>query len=290
MSAWLTGVLEWMSYDFMQRALLATLALALGAAPLGVFLQLRRMSLTGDAMAHAVLPGAALGYWIAGLSLPAMSFGGVVAGLAVAIGAGAVSRFTPLREDSSLAAFYLVSLALGVLLISVRGNNVDLLHVLFGNVLALDAATVLFVVGVSLLSGVSLWCLRRPLVMDSFDPAFLFGISRWGTIAHLAFLGLMVLNLVAGFHAMGTLLAVGLMVLPAAVARLWVDRLAPLMALSVGLGAFASVSGLALSFWLDAPTSPLVVLVLGVIYVTSMVIAPSGVARYRRPAAQHLER
>ena len=125
-------------FDFMRRALVGMLALSLGGAPIGVFLMLRRMSLTGDAMAHAILPGAALGFLVAGFDLFAMTAGGIIAGFAVAIGAGVVARVTELKEDASLAAFYLVSLALGVLIVSLRGSNIDLLHVLFGSVLALD--------------------------------------------------------------------------------------------------------------------------------------------------------
>ncbi|MFP3802283.1 metal ABC transporter permease, partial [Paraburkholderia sp. SIMBA_027] len=95
----------------------------------GVFLMLRRMSLVGDAMSHAVLPGAAIGYLVAGsLSLTAMGIGGLVAGLSVALLSGVVSRVTVLQEDASFASFYLISLALGVLIVSLRGSNIDLLH------------------------------------------------------------------------------------------------------------------------------------------------------------------
>jgi len=125
-------------FSFMRRALVGCLALSIGAPPVGVFLVLRRMSLMGDAMSHAILPGAAIGYLIAGLSLFAMSTGGLIAGIVVAVLAGIVARSTVLREDASLAAFYLVSLAAGVLIVSVRGSSIDLLHVLFGTVLALD--------------------------------------------------------------------------------------------------------------------------------------------------------
>src|SRR5262245_13113492 len=100
-------------FEFMRRALVGSIALAIAGAPLGVFLILRRMSLMGDAMAHAILPGAACGYLVAGLSLGPMTIGGLTAGLLVALGSGAVARFTLLREDASLAAFYLISLALG---------------------------------------------------------------------------------------------------------------------------------------------------------------------------------
>ncbi|MGV1015368.1 MAG: metal ABC transporter permease, partial [Methyloceanibacter sp.] len=108
-------------FAFMRRALIGCLALSLSAPPIGVFLVLRRMSLMGDVMGHAILPGAAIGFLLAGLSLFAMSLGAFVSGLAVALAAGLVARTTILREDASLAGFYLVSLALGVLIVSVRG-------------------------------------------------------------------------------------------------------------------------------------------------------------------------
>src|SRR3569833_3187708 len=125
-------------FEFMQRALVGVIAIALGGGPVGVFLMLRRMSLSGDAMAHAILPGAGVGFLVAGLQILPMTIGGFAAGLIVALLAGLVSRLTIQREDTSLAAFYLISLALGVMLVSLRGSNVDLMHVLFGNVLALN--------------------------------------------------------------------------------------------------------------------------------------------------------
>src|SRR5437764_1249790 len=128
-------------FEFMRRALAAVIALALGGAPIGVFLMLRRMSLVGDAMAHAILPGAAIGFLLSGLNLFAMTTGGLIAGFTVAILAGVVARTTELKEDASLATFYLVSLALGVTIVSVKGTNIDLLHVLFGNILAMDDQT-----------------------------------------------------------------------------------------------------------------------------------------------------
>lgn len=97
-------------FDFMRRPLLGCLLLSVSAAPVGVFLMLRRMSLTGDAMAHAILPGTAIGYLAAGLSLTAMTIGGVIASLGMAMGSGLVARHTVLRKDTSLAAFYLLSL------------------------------------------------------------------------------------------------------------------------------------------------------------------------------------
>src|SRR5271168_683197 len=132
-------------FEFMRRALVGILSLALSAPPIGVFLMLRRMSLIGDAMAHAILPGAAVGFLLSGLNLFAMTAGGLIAGFAVALLAGLVARTTDLKEDASLATFYLASLALGVTIVSVKGTNIDLLHVLFGNILAMDDQTLLVI-------------------------------------------------------------------------------------------------------------------------------------------------
>src|SRR5437773_802337 len=131
----------------MRRALAGALALALGACPIGVFLMLRRMSLVGDAMAHAILPGAAVGFLISGLNLFAMAAGGLIAGFVVALAAGLIARATELKEDASLAAFFLISLAVGVTIVSIKGNNIDLLHFLFGSVLALDDQTLILIAG-----------------------------------------------------------------------------------------------------------------------------------------------
>ncbi|OYW58091.1 MAG: zinc ABC transporter permease, partial [Bosea sp. 12-68-7] len=150
----------------MRRALVGMFALSVAGSPIGVFLILRRMSLTGDAMAHAVMPGAAIGYLVAGFSLPAMTLGGLATGLAVVLAAGAVARVTVMKEDAALAVFYLISLALGVTIVSMRGSAVDLFHVLFGNVLALDDAVLVLLACVSTLTLGYLALFYRPLVME----------------------------------------------------------------------------------------------------------------------------
>jgi hypothetical protein len=134
---------------------------------------------------------------------------------------GLVSRVTVIKEDASLAAFYLVSLAVGVTIVSMRGTNIDLLHVLFGNILALDDQTLLVIAFNATITLVVMAVIYRPLVIECVDPVFLRTVSRAGAPAHLAFLALVVVNLVNGFHALGTLLAVGLMILPAGIARFW---------------------------------------------------------------------
>ncbi len=274
-------------FSFMQRALAGCLALSLSAAPMGVFLMLRRMSLMGDAMAHGILPGAALGYLYAGLSLGAMTVGGIAAGVLVAVAAGLVARSTVLKEDTSMAAFYLLSLALGVLIVSTRGSNVDLLHVLFGTVLALNNDALILLGGISSLTLVGLAFLYRPLVMECLDPAFLRSVSRWSPVAHYGFLGLLVINLVAGFHALGTLMSVGLLVLPAAASRFWVREITAMLFLSSCMAMLGSASGLLISYHADLPTGPTIVLCLGVLYLLSLVFGQQGLLQPR--SSHHLK-
>jgi zinc/manganese transport system permease protein len=278
-------------FPFMRRALVATLALSLGSAPIGCVLVLRRMSLVGDAMAHAVLPGAAAGFLLAGLSLPAMSLGGFVAALVVALAAGFVTRATPQREDASFAAFYLIALALGVLLVSLRGSQVDLMHLLFGSVLAVDDAALLQIAAVASLTLWALAAAYRPLVLESFDPGFLRSVGGPGAQVHMLLLVLLVANLVSAFQALGTLMAVGLMMLPAASARFWVAGLPAMAALAMAFGAASGAAGLLLSYHAELPSGPCIVLVCGAGYVASVLFgARDGIVTRRLRARFHFAR
>lgn len=276
-------------FEFMRRALVGALALSFGAGPIGVFLMLRRMSLIGDAMAHAILPGAAIGFMVAGLSLFAMAGGGLIAGLVIAVGAGLISRATQLKEDASLAAFFLISLALGVTIVSARGTNVDLLHFLFGSVLALDDPTLTLIVAITSVSLVVLALIWRPLVLECVDPNFLRSVSRAGGLVHVVFLTLVVMNLVGGFQALGTLLAVGIMMLPAVISRFWARDISAMIAIAVGCAAVSGYAGLLVSFYWSLPSGPAVILVAGMLYALSIIVGPVGGLIWRVLPRRHLE-
>jgi zinc/manganese transport system permease protein len=276
-------------FEFMRRALAGVLALAFGAGPIGVFLMLRRMSLVGDAMAHAILPGAAIGFLISGLNLFAMATGGLIAGFVVALAAGLVARVTELKEDASLAAFFLISLAVGVTIVSIRGTNIDLLHFLFGTVLALDDQTLILIAVNATVTLVGLALIYRPLLLECVDPNFLRSVSRAGGPAHILFLALVVLNLVSGFHALGTLLAVGIMMLPAAASRFWARDITTMLVISALVGAASGYAGLLLSYQTSVPSGPAVILVAGVIYAVSVVFGPVGGLIHRLVPRRHLE-
>ncbi|WP_274626332.1 zinc ABC transporter permease AztB [Arvimicrobium flavum] len=274
-------------FEFMRRALIGSLLLSFSSCPVGVFLMLRRMSLAGDAMAHAILPGAAMGFLLFGLQIVPMTIGGLVAGVIAALGAGAVSRLTIQKEDASMAAFYLISLALGVLIVSLKGSSVDLMNVLFGSVLALNdeaLALIALIAGVTLASLAVFW---RALVAECLDPLFLRSVSRLGPPVHFVFLGLVVLNLVGGFQALGTLLSVGLMMLPAAAARFWTTRVGPMCLVAILVGAASSLSGLLLSYHAALPSGPAIILSAGVIYAVSILAGTRGIVATRARRTSH---
>lgn len=272
-------------YVFLKRALMACVALALGCGPVGVLLVLRRMSLMGDALAHALLPGAAIGFLMGGLSLPAMGLGGFLVGFLVALLAGAISRFTILNEDASFAGFYLISLSLGVLIVSTQGSQVDLMHILFGTILAVDSTSLLMVTSITTLTLCVLALIYRPLLIECFDPGFLRVIGGRGTLYHSLFLILVALNLVAAFQALGTLMALGMMMLPAVSSRLWARHVWSLFLLSSFFAVFSGYAGLLLSYHLEWPSGPSIILVAGLIYGFSLIFGPFGTLKQQQGMA-----
>jgi zinc/manganese transport system permease protein len=260
----------------------------MGSGPVGTLLILRRMSLMGDALSHAVLPGAAIGFLVGGLSLVSMSIGGAIAGLAVALISGLVTRMTALREDASFAAFYLASLALGVLIVSTHGSSIDLLNVLFGSILAVDDAALLLIAGIATVSLLVLAVIYRPLVMECFDPGFLRSVGGHGGLTHTLFLVLVVINLVAGFQALGTLMAVGLMMLPAAAARFWAREVWTLSLTSAAIALASGYVGLLLSYHANLPSGPAIILTAAACYCVSLLVGTRDSVRTRYFVRSHI--
>jgi zinc/manganese transport system permease protein len=267
-------IAPFVEFGFLRRALVGCLALSVSAPVLGVFLVLRRMSLTADVLAHGALPGVALAFLLAGISAPALWFGGLVAGLLVAVGAGALSRATGGREDATLAALYLVALGLGVALISMGGGSAELSHILFGSVLGVDDAALLLMAGVATVTLLVLAFAWRPLVLECFDPAFAAAAGARGGAWHLAFQALVVLNVLSAFQALGTLMAVGLMMLPAIASRHWAREVSGMAYAAVGIALASSVVGILVSYHLDVPTGPAIVLVAGGAWAVSVLAGP----------------
>lgn len=265
--AWLIAPFE--TLGFMRAALVACAALALANGAVGTLLVLRRMSLDGDVLGHAVMPGAAIGFLYAGPSPVFLSLGGLASGFAVAALAGLIAGGRA-RDDAGLVAFYLVALSLGVVLVAWRGSNVDVMRVLFGTVLAIDRRALLQIAAATSIILLVIAALYRPLAVGSFDPAFLRAVGARAPYRGV-FVALVVLALVASFQAFGTLLAVGPMLLPAAAARCWGLGVAASIALATGFGLVASIAGLLVSYHGNLPSGPAIVLAGGCLYGASLV-------------------
>ena len=275
MSLWSTLVAPFAEYAFMRSALVACVALAVASGPLGTLLLLRRMGLVGDVLSHAVMPGAAIAFALAGSALAALSAGGLLTGVAVVLLMIFGTRFGAQREDASLAAFYFASIGVGVLIVSLRGTNLDLMHVLLGTVLAIDVPALILIVAIASVVIAALALMFRPFAIQSFDPAFLRSMGGNDTVYRAVFLVLVVLDLVAGFQALGTLLAGVPLLLPAAAARCWAQRIGALVGLSIGFGIAAGYAGLLVSYHVNVPSGPAIACAAALLYAVSALVPVS---------------
>ncbi|WP_247744180.1 metal ABC transporter permease [Ruegeria sp. R14_0] len=277
---------EMWSFAFMRRAFVATTVLSASVAPVGAFLVLRRLSLAGEAMAHAITPGIVIGFVTAGLSVMSLLIGGLIAGVGVAILTALLARRTILRSDASLASLYLIALAVGIFILSAAGSAVPLKSFLFGSILGIDDASMMLVGGVAMVTLVSFAFLLRPLIVSTCDPVFFETQTRRPWLVDQGFMLLLVLNLLAAFKTLGTLMAVGLMILPATAARYWASTITGQLFLGFVFAVSSCWIGLTLSYLFpDTPSGPAIVLVAGGFFIFSAVFGPLGFGgRLRKPS------
>jgi zinc/manganese transport system permease protein len=270
-------------FAFLQRALVACIVLSVGGAPLGFFMNQRRMALVSDAMAHALLPGVAVAFLIGGLGVWSLTLGRLAAGILIALFSVFLIRTTQIREDAVFTLLFLLSLTSGIVLLSLKGSSIDLMHMLFGDILAIDNDALIFIASVTILTLFTLACIYRGLVLDCFDPDFLMASGR-GKLIRPIFFVLFVVNLVAAFQALGTLMALGLMLLPAIASGFWTRKVSSSIILSVAIAVFSSYAGLLLSYHANTPSGPTVVLICGIVCLGSVIFGRRGsvIASLRR--------
>jgi zinc/manganese transport system permease protein len=261
-------------FEFLRQALWINLITGLVTAPLGVYLVLRRMSLMGDALSHALLPGVAVSYFFFGLSVPAMTIGGFLTGSLIVVLTVWAQQHSPLKEDSNFAAFYLLSLSIGVLAISLRGNSVDLMHILFGSPLTATTESLITTLVVCSLVAILFWLFRRFFLLEIFDPTYLASRGYHPVALQIFFLILVVACLVVSFQTNGTLLAMGQLILPGIIGRLWSQRIRTILWVAMVVSSLGSAAGLWLSFQMDWPLGPSTLLLWGSIYVVSLILNP----------------
>lgn len=265
-------LLEPMQYQFVRRALVLAVMLGIGGGLVGAVLLLRRSILIADAFAHSLLPGIGLAFVVMGPGMPSLLIGALIGGAITAALAGWATRRLGLREDTAFAVLFVCCLALGIALMSRVATPTDLLHYLFGDILAAGPADVVLVCTVTCLTVLATAVGYRALLAETFDPVFHRAFGRAGAITHAVVLLALVLNLIAGLRAVGIILALGLFILPAVTASRWCQSFGSLLVTSASVGAIGAVIGLLASWHLQLPSGACMVGALAIMCLVSIVV------------------
>jgi ABC-type Mn2+/Zn2+ transport system permease subunit len=250
-------LLQPLSYAFMQRGMAAAVIVGILCAVMGTYVVLRGMAFLGDALAHAILPGVAVSYLVGGNLL----VGALVAAIVIALLIGFFSRQGAIKEDTAIGILFAAALALGVALISsIRTYAVDLSHILFGNVLGVSPSDLWMTFGLGLAILVTVFLLYRPFLIISFDPVLAATLRLPAELLRNVMLILLAVTVVVSLQTVGIGLVAAMLVTPAATAYLLARRLAPMMLISAAIGAFSSLAGLYLSYYLNIVSGSAIVL------------------------------
>ena len=273
-------LLEPLHHEFMQRAFLACALIGFTNGFLSAFIVLRRLALMADALSHALLPGLAVGVMLFGLAPLSLFSGALVAALLVGLGAELISRSSRVKEETALAVLYTVAFSAGIVLLSFAPVRVDLHEYLFGNILGVSNADLWSTYGISFVTITTLVVLQRPLFLMLFDPAVAATQGVKVSLLNYVLITLLVLSMISSLQAVGVILALGLLVAPAATVYLFSDSCATLFWGGGFVGAFGSCAGLLLSYWLNLPAGACIVLLLGLMFFAAFIFSPRyGVLR-----------
>lgn len=279
-------LLEPLQYDFMVRALATTVVAAIVCALLSCWLVLVGWSLMGDAVSHAVLPGVVLAYVVgAPFALGALVFGL----LAVAL-IGLIRGTSRVKEDAAIGIVFTTLFALGLVLISVTPSQTDLSHIIFGNILGISDAEFVQILILAVVAFAVLIVKRRDLTLYAFDPTHAFAIGLSPRVLGALLLGVLALTAVVALQVVGVILVVAMLIIPGATAYLLTDRFGRMLVIAPVVSAAASIIGIYLSYWLDAASGGLVVLVQGVFFTLAYLFAPRQGIIGRRIAAGRARR
>jgi zinc/manganese transport system permease protein len=262
-----------LSFDIaMITALGGALALAIGAAPLGVLLIGRRMSLVGDSLSHATLPGAAIVYVLAGPDPWLLTLGALIAGIVVAVSSTFLSRVGRMPEDAAFAVLYLTALAIGIVILR-RSTSAEVVHsLLFGSPGAMDRPGLILAGVAAAATVLALTTMGQGLEAAADESAALFAPGVRGGLGQALLMALVALNLVAGFRAFGALMTVGLIMIPAAAARFWADDFRGRVVAAVLISMTASVAGLIAARAFAVEPGPAMVLAAASLFVVSALV------------------
>ncbi|MBN1955512.1 MAG: metal ABC transporter permease [Anaerolineae bacterium] len=263
------------AYSFMVRGLLAVIMVGIVCAVIGTYVVLRGMAFLGDALAHAILPGIAVGYLLGNGSQGALFWWGLLAAILTALGIGAVSKRARIKEDTAIGILFAGMFALGIALISTtRSYAVDLAHFLFGDVLGVSPADLLLTAlfGGAILLVVAL--LYKEFLVLSFDPILAATLRLPASMLHYLLLLLIAVAIVVSLQTVGVALMVAMLVTPAATAYLLARRLLPMMLLAAAIGALSGVIGLYVSYYAGVASGAAIVLVCTALFLLALLFAP----------------
>jgi len=261
MNALLNLILTPLNYPFMVRGLLAALMVGVVCATVGTYVVLRGMAFFGDALAHAILPGVAVGYLVGGGAREPLFWWGLAAAVVSSIGIGTITKGAKVREDTAIGIVFASMFALGIAMIStVRSYTVDLTHFLFGDVLGVSSADLwlILIFGGSIVASVLVF--YKEFLVLSFDPLLAATLrlpARW---LEYFLLILIAVTIVVSLQTVGVALMVAMLVTPAAAAFLLTRRLPVMMALAAIIASASGVIGLYVSYYLGVASGAAIVL------------------------------
>lgn len=258
---------EPLQYDFMVRALVVTLIAAIACALLSCWLVLVGWSLMGDAVAHAVLPGVVLAY-IFGAPF---AIGALVFGLLAVTLIGVIRDTSHVKEDAAIGIVFTTLFALGLVLVSVTPSNVDLQHIVFGNVLGVTTGELVQIAGLATIAVAVLLVKRRDLTLYAFDPGHARAIGLSPRMLGSILLGVLAVTAVVALQVVGVVLVVALLIIPGATAHLLTDRFGRMLILAPAISSVCSIVGLYLSYWMDVSSGGMVVLAQGAVFAVVLV-------------------
>jgi manganese/iron transport system permease protein len=262
-----------LQYAFMLRGLVAAVLVGVVCATLGTYVVLRGMAFFGDALAHAILPGVAIGYLVGGGSRGTVFWWALLTAILSALGIGAISRSTKIKEDTAIGIVFAGTFALGVALIStVRSYTADLAHFLFGDVLGVRTSDLWLIAIFGGLIIVAVLAFYKEFLVVSFDPILATTLRLPTRLLDFFLLVLIAVAIVVSLQTVGLALMVAMLVTPAATAYLLTNRLPIMMALAAGIAAASGVIGLYLSFYLGIASGAAIVLTCTAIFALTWVL------------------
>ncbi len=272
-------LLDPLQYDFIVRALLAAAVVGVVCSVLGVYIVLRGMAFLGDAMAHTILPGVVVAFL---LGWP-LAVGALVMGVLTALGIGALTERTSLKEDTAIGVIFAGFFALGVAMLSLRGNySIDLAHFLFGNLLGVSTGDLILMAALGFVVLALIFLFYKEFLVLSFDPLLAATLRLPARFLNYLLLMLIAVTIVVALQVVGVALMLAILVTPAATASFLTGRLPSMMAVSAAIGVFSGVAGVYASYYLNIASGPAVVLVATAIFLLvlglSVVRRRAGVA------------